>query len=86
MRRAGQLKLPRVTAKTASKRGQRKKQGAEPLLKHVCTKYAGMILTKACTWCFALGNGVANKLGRPLVLKNTEAHDLVSQKKKPSQS
>jgi hypothetical protein len=45
-----------------------------------------MILTKVCTWCFALGNGVANKLGRPLVLKNTEARDLVSQKKKPSQS
>ena len=57
-----------------------------PLLKHVCTKYAGMIFTIICTWCLALGNGVASKLGRPLVLKNTEARDLVSQKKKPSQS
>jgi hypothetical protein len=42
-----------------------------------------MLLTKACTWCFALGNGVATKLGRPLNnLKNADALDLVSQTSK----
>ena len=42
-----------------------------------------MLLTQLFTWCLALGNGVATKLGRPLNnLKNAEALDLVSQTSK----
>ena len=42
-----------------------------------------MLLTQLCTWCLALGNGVATKLGHPLDnLKNAEAVALVSQTKK----
>ena len=86
MRRPGSHQIRRAAAKTTSKQGQLKKQGAEPLRKQICDKYAGMIWTKMCTWCLALGNGVA-KPGRPLVdLKNAEALELVSQTSKPLRS
>ena len=56
MRRPGSHQIRRAAAKTTSKQGQLKKQGAEPLRKHICDKYAGMILTKMCTWCLAYDN------------------------------
>ena len=49
MRRPGSHRRRRAAAKTTSKQGQLKKQGAEPLRKHICDKYAGMILTKMWT-------------------------------------
>ena len=55
----------------------------ETQARHICTQFPGMLLTQLCTWCLALGNGVATKLGRPLDnLKNAEAVALVSQTKK----
>ena len=54
----------------------------ETRARHICTQFPGF-LTQLRTWCLALGNGVATKLGRPLDnLKNAEAVALVSQTKK----